>query len=104
LRNYQVVSASGGRLSDGSDREPAVGEADAAAGRPPSRAGLRQVGVHALPWLLVLGLASVALLQTSTPALDIIRYGAYWVFGVTLPGVLVARAASPRKPSRRRIE
>ena len=92
MRNYQVVSASGGRLSDGSDREPAVGEADAAAGRPPSRAGLRQVGVHALPWLLVLGLASVALLQTSTPALDIGRYGAYWCFGVTLPGLLVARA------------
>ena len=64
----------------------------AAGGRAPSRAGVRQAGVNALPWLLALGLATVALLQTGTPALDIGRYAAYWCFGVTLPGLLVARA------------
>ena len=64
----------------------------AAGGRTPSRAGVRQAGVNALPWLLALGLATVALLQTGTPALDISRYAGYWLFGVTLPGVLVARA------------
>jgi hypothetical protein len=46
----------------------------------------------ALPWLLALGLATAALLQAGTPALDIGRYAAYWCFGVTLPGLLVARA------------
>lgn len=45
-----------------------------------------------LPWLLALGVAIVALLQTGTPALDIVRYGAYWGLGVVLPGLLVARA------------
>jgi len=51
-----------------------------------------QVGIGALPWLLALGAATVALLETGTPALDIGRYLAYWSFGVTLPGLLVARA------------
>jgi hypothetical protein len=46
-----------------------------------------------LPWILALGVASAVLLQTGTPGLDIARYGAYWCFGVTLPGLLVARAA-----------
>ncbi len=48
--------------------------------------------VDALPWLLALGLGTATLLQTGTPALDIARYAAYWCFGVTLPGLLVARA------------
>jgi len=51
-----------------------------------------QAGVRALPWLLVLGEATVVLLQTGTPALDIGRYAAYWCLGVTLPGLLVVRA------------
>ena len=58
-------------------------------------AGVRRAGVRAmtaLPWLLVLGVATVALLQTGTPALDIGRYAGYWALGVTLPGLLVARA------------
>jgi hypothetical protein len=49
-------------------------------------------GVGALPWLLALALAALVLLQTGTPALDIVRYAAYWGLGVTLPGLLVARA------------
>jgi hypothetical protein len=48
--------------------------------------------MRALPWLLALGVAIVALLQTGTPASDIARYVAYWCMGVTLPGLLVARA------------
>jgi len=51
-----------------------------------------QAAVRVLPWLLVLGVATVALLEAGTPALDIGRYGAYWVFGVALPGLLVVRA------------
>jgi hypothetical protein len=51
------------------------------------------VGLGALPWLLALGVATVVLLQAGTPALDIARYAAYWCLGVTLPGLLVARAA-----------
>ena len=60
--------------------------------RAPSRAALQQAGVRALPWLLALGLAIVALLRAGTPAIDVGRYAAYWCFGVTLPGLLVARA------------
>ncbi len=48
--------------------------------------------LSALPWLLALGVAIVALLQTGTPPLDVVRYGAYWGLGVALPGLLVARA------------
>jgi hypothetical protein len=51
------------------------------------------MGVRALPWLLALGVATVVLLQAGTPAGDIARYTAYWCFGVTLPGLLVVRAA-----------
>ncbi|MHB8184888.1 MAG: hypothetical protein ACYDDU_02170 [Dermatophilaceae bacterium] len=69
-----------------------MGEAVAASGRVPSGASLGQVGVRALPWLLALGVAVVALLQAGTPALDIGRYAGYWCFGVALPGLLVARA------------
>jgi hypothetical protein len=49
-------------------------------------------GVGALPWLLALALAALVLLQAGTPAADIVRYAAYWGLGVTLPGLLVARA------------
>ena len=45
------------------------------------------------PWLVVAGVATAVLLQAQTPALDIARYGAYWCLGVTLPGLLVVRAA-----------
>jgi len=58
-----------------------------------SGAPLGRVGIRALPWLLALGGACAALLQTGTPVQDIARYGAYWCFAVILPGVLVARAA-----------
>ena len=73
-------------------RMPDVREAVAAPGRALSGATLGWVGVRALPWLLVLGVAALALLHTGTPALDIGRYAIYWCFGVTLPGLLVARA------------
>jgi len=36
--------------------------------------------------------ATWTLLDASTPILDIARYAAYWCLGVTLPGLLVARA------------
>jgi hypothetical protein len=91
LRN-QVDDASGGPLSGGIDRNPEVERDSTARDRAPSRAGVRQVLAGALPWLLALGLATVVLLQTGTPALDIVRYAAYWCLGVTLPGMLVARA------------
>ena len=71
---------------------PDVTEFAAAPGRRLSAAAVVPVGVRALPWLLALGVACAALLQTGTPALDIARYGAYWCLAVTLPGVLVARA------------
>ncbi len=51
-----------------------------------------QVGGRALPWLVALGVASTALLQTGTPAPDIARYVVYWCLGVVLPGLLVVRA------------
>jgi hypothetical protein len=57
------------------------------------RAVVLKVVVGALPWLLALGVAVVVLLQTGTPVLAIGRYGAYWCLGVTLPGVLIVRAA-----------
>jgi hypothetical protein len=59
----------------------------------PTRAPVLHVLLAALPWCLVLAVATVALIQTDTPALDIVRYAAYWCLGVTLPGLLVARAA-----------
>jgi hypothetical protein len=49
--------------------------------------------MRVLPWLVVAGVATAVLLQAQTPALDIARYGAYWCLGVTLPGLLVVRAA-----------
>jgi len=67
-------------------------KAVAAVTHPRTEAGMGQVWVNALPWLLALGLGSAVLLQTGTPALDIGRYAAYWAFGLALPGVLVARA------------
>jgi hypothetical protein len=71
---------------------PDVREAVAAPGRALSGATRGRLGVRALPWLLTLGVATVALLHTGTPALDIGRYVVYWSFGLTLPGLLVARA------------
>jgi hypothetical protein len=55
-------------------------------------AALGQAGTRALPWLLALGVACTALLQTGTPAVDIARYGAYWGFALVLPGLLLVRA------------
>jgi len=93
VRNYRVVthSAAGDPVAPVSGARGA-GEVVEAGGRPLFGAGLRRAGVGALPWLLALGVAIVALLQAGTPALDIARYGAYWCLGVVLPGLLVARA------------
>jgi len=92
LSNNPVGAASIDQLSGGSEATPDVDGVTVAPGRSPFGAGLGRVVVGALPWLLVLGVAAVVLLQTGTPGLDIGRYGAYWALGVTLPGVLVARA------------
>jgi len=89
--NY-TFEASGGRLRAGIDRKPTA-EADAATrDRMLSGAGLTRAGLGALPWMLALGVATVVLLQAGTPGPDIGRYAAYWCLGVTLPGLLVARA------------
>ena len=93
MRQFQVGAASEAAVTaTAAPGMPDVGEAVATPGRPLSRAGLRQVGGRALPWVLVLAVGTVTLLQMHTPALDIGRYVAYWLFGVTLPGLLVARA------------
>jgi hypothetical protein len=92
VRNHQVAASGAAGSVAAVTVAPDVGEAVAAPGRVLFGAGLWRVGVGALPWLLALGVASVALLQAGTPALDIARYGAYWCFGVTVPGLLVARA------------
>lgn len=73
--------------------EPVVGQDGAEQVRGRLLAALQRAGRDALPWLLALAVASVVLLQSGTPALDIARYGAYWFFAVILPGLLVARAA-----------
>jgi hypothetical protein len=70
-----------------------VPDAPATSDRSFSGAGTLRVGLGALPWLLALGVATVVLQQVGTPTADIARYAAYWCFGVTLPGLLVARAA-----------
>jgi len=93
LRNYWVGAASGtaGSVTAG-DQDGLLTEDVAALGRVPSMASVLRAGIDALPWLLVLGMATAVLMRMGTPALDISRYAAYWCFAVTLPGVLVARA------------
>ena len=68
------------------------GRAHAVRVRTLAWASLGQSGIRALPWLLALAVACAVLLQTGTPAVDIARYGAYWGFAVTLPGLLLVRA------------
>jgi hypothetical protein len=55
-------------------------------------AGLWRFVLDASPWLLVLAVAVVLLTQAGTPVPEIGRYAVYWSLGLTLPGVLVARA------------
>ena len=62
------------------------------ADRRASGAGALRAGINALPWLLLLGMATAVLIHMGTPAPDIGRYAAYWCLGVTLPGLLVSRA------------
>ncbi|GAA2740815.1 hypothetical protein GCM10009868_04440 [Terrabacter aerolatus] len=57
---------------------------------PASR--LRIVGPRLVPWLLALVAVTVAMAQTGVPALDLLRYGAYLVLGLALPGTLVLRS------------
>jgi hypothetical protein len=54
--------------------------------------GIQWVAFSLLPWLVALAVATVVLMQSGTPVLDIARYSAYWCLGVTLPGLLVSRA------------
>jgi len=89
LRSDQDAPTSSGlgkgrEADDREGREASVGS--------PSGVGVLEAGVRVLPWLLALGLATVVLLQAGTPPVDIVRYAAYWSFGVVLPGLLVARA------------
>jgi len=93
LPSYPLDPASPSGLSVGDGGRPDVGDAAATSSRSLSPAGVLRMGVRALPWLLALGVATVVLLQAGTPAGDIARYTAYWCFGVTLPGLLVVRAA-----------
>jgi hypothetical protein len=93
LRKSQVVDASG---AGGPKRlvtlRPDPGEVASVRGHLVTWASLGQAGIRVLPWLLALGVACAALLQTGTPAVDIARYGAYWGFALTLPGLLLVRA------------
>ena len=82
----------GGALSVDSDLRPDTGDAAALREWLPSGARLAWAGFGILPWIVALGVATLVLLQTGTPGLDIARYSVYWCLGVTLPGVLVARA------------
>jgi hypothetical protein len=86
-----AINDSGWMLDDREVVEP-TGRAHKVRVRTLAWASLGQAGVRALPWLLALGVACAVLLQTGTPALDIARYGTYWGFAVTLPGVLLVRA------------
>ena len=93
LPNHPLYSAAGGGLSVGDDGRVDAGGAAVPLQRTPWPASLLRVCHGVLPWLLALGTATVVLLAAGTPAGDIARYGAYWCFGVTLPGLLVFRAA-----------
>jgi len=84
------VTARGLSVDDGLTSD--VGQDGAVQGRAHSLAGLGRFGLGALPWLLAFVVGTVVLHQSGTPALDIARYSAYWCLGVTLPGLLVARA------------
>ena len=92
MRGYRVEAASGDQRSGGDNREPHIEGDVPARGEAPDKPDLREMGARALPWLLVLGVAAAALLQAGTPAIDIGRYLAYWCLGLTVPGLLVARA------------
>ncbi|GAA2472819.1 hypothetical protein GCM10009858_07670 [Terrabacter carboxydivorans] len=59
---------------------------------PRSASPLRAAGTRVLPWLLALGAVCVAMVQTGVPLLDVLRYGAYLVLGLALPGTLVLRS------------
>ena len=93
LSDDPLDDVSGGALSLDNHMRDETG--DGAAARAPRvfGTGLAGAAMRVVPWLVVLGVATVVLLQAETPALDIARYGAYWCFGVTLPGLLVVRAA-----------
>ena len=57
-----------------------------------SRLSLRGLVFRALPWVVVVAALVAALVWTGTPKTAILRYGAYWVGGVVVPGTLVYRA------------
>jgi len=92
LSDHPPDDVSGGALSVDGDLWPDAGEGAALRELMPSGARLAWAGLGVLPWILALGVATAVLLATGTAGLDIARYGAYWCFGVTLPGLLVARA------------
>jgi hypothetical protein len=48
--------------------------------------------LRALPWAVVVAALLAAMVWTSTPEKQILRYAAYWVIGVAVPGTLVFRA------------
>jgi hypothetical protein len=93
LSDDPVDARPGGSLSMDSDRTSGAEKGAAVPDRRQSETGLVRVGLGVLPWLLAAAVATVVLLQAGVPGLDIARYGAYWCFGVTLPGLLVTRAA-----------
>ena len=56
------------------------------------RSSARGLVFRALPWVVVVAALVAALVWTGTPKTAILRYGAYWVGGVVVPGTLVYRA------------
>ena len=93
MPSYPLDSGSGRGLSVGEGGSTEVRDAAVAASRSVPPARLLRAGGSALPWLLTLAVATAVLLQAATPAADIARYATYWCLGVTLPGLLVVRAA-----------
>jgi hypothetical protein len=66
---------------------PGAGE-----GSAPARTALPKALLSALPWLIVVTFLLAALLWAGTPRIFVVRYCAYVVGGIVVPGVLVYRA------------
>jgi hypothetical protein len=73
-----------------------VREAPAVTG-PPARWRVPARPAVAAVWMVAAVLSLWAVSRTGAPVIDVIRYGAYFAGGVTLPGVLLLRAFAPAR-------
>lgn len=53
---------------------------------------VRTLAARFVPWVLALVAICLAMTQTGVPPFDLLRYGAYLVLGLALPGTLVLRS------------